>query len=348
MKTASGWHTATTLLADRRFWTILLVCAAALLYLWTLDDGLRAGELLGGDLITHQFAQVEARPSNAPGYPLYTMGGWLWFHSLRELAMLGGVHGGTTATGELLPPNPLPILSSYSTLWALCAVGLLFQLLCQFTSSPGSPQGRLWLAAPLTIFYIVTYFFWYYATTTEQYSSAIAQTLLLVYLYDKWSRRQPGQTADRILLLMAFVSGVSLAHMLTVAFIVPPLVAVILWQQPALLRRPWLILGAILAAALPLLSYFYVYLRGAGHPEWWGAGLLGHHPPVSGIQLVLPLRQLVPGHSPALPALAHRQRYSARPTGRSAGAKTLAQAGGGRVAGVAGRLALCQLIAAHR
>jgi hypothetical protein len=71
---------------------------------------------------------------------------------------------------------------------------------------------------------------------------------------------------------MAFVSGVSLAHMLTVAFIVPPLVAVILWQQPALLRRPWLILGPILAAALPLLSYFYVYLRGAGHPEWWGAG----------------------------------------------------------------------------
>jgi hypothetical protein len=272
MKTASGWHTATTLLVDRRFWTVLLVGSAALLYLWTLDDGLRAGELLGGDLITHQFAQVEARPSNAPGYPLYTMGGWLWFHGLRELATLAGIHGGTNAAGELLAPNPLPILSSYSTLWALCAVGLLFLLLCQFTSSSGSPQGRLWLAVPLTIFYIVTYFFWYYATTTEQYSSAIAQTLLIIYLYDKWSRQTPGRTADRLLLLMAFVSGVSLAHMLTVAFIVPPLVAVILWQQPALLRRPRLILGAILAAALPLLSYFYVYSRGAGHPEWWGAG----------------------------------------------------------------------------
>lgn len=272
MKTAYGWRTAITLLADRQFWTILLVCGAALLYLWTLDDGLRTGELLGGDLITHQFAQVEARPSNAPGYPLYTMGGWLWFHGLNELATLAGIHGGTTAAGELLPPNPLPILSSYSTLWALCAVGLLFQLLCQFTSSPGAPRGRLWLAVPLTMFYIVTYFFWYYATTTEQYSSAIAQTLLLIYLYDKWNRQEPGRTADRVLLLMAFVSGVSLAHMLTVAFIVPPLVAVILWQQPALLRRPRLILGAIFAAALPLISYFYVYLRGAGHPEWWGAG----------------------------------------------------------------------------
>ena len=52
----------------------------AALYLFTLDDGLRPGELEGGDLITHQYAQVQGRPSNAPGYPLYTMGGWLWFH----------------------------------------------------------------------------------------------------------------------------------------------------------------------------------------------------------------------------------------------------------------------------
>ena len=55
----------------------------AALYLFTLDDGLRPGELEGGDLITHQYAQVQGRPSNAPGYPLYTMGGWLWFHARR-------------------------------------------------------------------------------------------------------------------------------------------------------------------------------------------------------------------------------------------------------------------------
>ena len=58
---------------------VLVIGIALTLYLSTLDNGLRLEELKGGDLITHQYAQVQARPSNAPGYPLYTMGGWLWF-----------------------------------------------------------------------------------------------------------------------------------------------------------------------------------------------------------------------------------------------------------------------------
>lgn len=58
----------------------------------------------------------------------------------------------------------------------------------------------------------------------------------------------------------------------TVALIVPPLVAVVLWRDPSLLRNARAIAGAILAAALPLISYVYVYLRGALHPEWWGRG----------------------------------------------------------------------------
>ena len=46
------------------------MAAALLLYLLTLDNGFQPYELGGGDLITHQYAQVQARPSNAPGYPL--------------------------------------------------------------------------------------------------------------------------------------------------------------------------------------------------------------------------------------------------------------------------------------
>ncbi|MDQ1301240.1 MAG: hypothetical protein QG637_1161, partial [Chloroflexota bacterium] len=37
---------------------IVLLLAFAALYLLTLDNGLRPGELQGGDLITHQYAQV--------------------------------------------------------------------------------------------------------------------------------------------------------------------------------------------------------------------------------------------------------------------------------------------------
>ena len=75
----------------------LLVIAATALYLFTLDNGLRPDELTGGDLITHQYAQVEARPSNAPGYPLYTMGGWLWFR-VGTLLLAGPVPVPTVGT----------------------------------------------------------------------------------------------------------------------------------------------------------------------------------------------------------------------------------------------------------
>lgn len=245
----------------RAGWLLLLL--AVLLYGATLDNGLQPQELVGGDLITHQYAQVQARPSNAPGYPLYTMGGWLWFHTGRSL-----LHG----LGIALP-NPIPLLSSYSTLWAILGLWLLYQLLCRLTRSARTPAGNWPLAWLLALFYATTYFFWYYATTTEQYSSAIAQTLAIVFVYLQWREQvRAASPATGRLLWLAFLCGLSLAHMLTVAFIVPGLVAVVLWEAPWLLRRLWIVLGTIGAAGLPLVSYLYVYWRGISHPEWWGQG----------------------------------------------------------------------------
>ncbi|CAN5747359.1 hypothetical protein BH10CHL1_BH10CHL1_47210 [soil metagenome] len=256
-----------------------LLIGALLLYLATLDTGLQPYELVGGDLITHQYAQVQARPSNAPGYPLYTMGGWLWFHSLRALVQKLGSYVGTSAL-----PNPIPLLSSYSTLWALVALWLFYRMLCHITRSPQRPSGNWPLAWLLSAFYAVTYFFWYYATTTEQYTSAIAQTLGIVYVYLLWSDQQAEygmqgvespSPAFRTLLLLAFLCGLSLAHMLTVALIVPPVILVVFWQAPALLRSPRAVLSNVTAALAPLLSYSYVYVRGALHPEWCGNGQWG-------------------------------------------------------------------------
>jgi hypothetical protein len=108
---------------------ILLVVGFLIVYMLTLDTGLQPYELHGGDLITHQYAQVQARPGNAPGYPLYTMGGWLWFHGWRTLqAFLGQSY-----------PNPIPLLSSYSTLWALLALGLLYAILGQLIAISRRP-----------------------------------------------------------------------------------------------------------------------------------------------------------------------------------------------------------------
>lgn len=238
---------------------IALLLAFALLYLLTLDNGLRPEELEGGDLITHQYAQMQARPSNAPGYPLYTMGGWLWFRLGR--LVLGPSH------------NPIPILSSYSTLWALVALGLLYLLILEVTAAP-RPDGTRhdagsWPIALLaTAFYGVTYFFWYYAVTTEQYTSSVAWTLAAVLLAFRWERTR----RVRGLLGLALLTGVGLAHQITILAVVPPILWFVLSQDRTLLRRPRLIAAALGLVLLPLLSYAYVYARGAAHPEWRGAG----------------------------------------------------------------------------
>jgi len=234
---------------DRRAWGALFIflLLAGLLYLATLDTGLTAEELRGGDLITHQYAQVQARPSNAPGYPIYTMGGWLWFHAWRIL---------------LPHSNPVPILSSYSTLWALLALAVFFLILYRLT------RGNLVISLGMSAFYAVTYFFWYYAVSTEQYASAVLQTLVIVALLIAWD--EDGR--DRWLYALAFVLGLGLAHMVTVLFIAPGVILFVLLKQPDLLKRWRLILISLLLALLPLVAYIYVYVRGAQHPEWWGVG----------------------------------------------------------------------------
>ncbi len=261
---------------------VLLLFLFAALYLLTLDDGLRAGELAGGDLITHQYAQVQGRMSNAPGYPLYTMGGWLWFRVGRLL--LGP------------DSNPIQILSSYSMFWALLALGLLYVLMLEVFrgykplpqtekrpqplgyrfsralsgSADGSPTAEpAWLIVFLaTAFYGLTYFFWYYAVTTEQYASSVAWTLVFMLLAFRWERLR----RDRYLLGLALLTGVGLAHQVTVLAVLPPLLWVVLRAEPGLLRRPKLMATAVGLALLPLLSYAFVYIRGAQHPEWRGVG----------------------------------------------------------------------------
>lgn len=227
---------------------------AAILYLLTLDNGLRPDELTGGDLITHQYAQVQARPSNAPGYPLYTMGGWLWFR-------LGRILLGWTL-------NPIQVLSFYSTLWGLAALVVLYLILVDLN--------KLWArAALLTAFYATTFFFWYYSVTTEQYTSAVFQTLLIIWLAFKWDT----QPRDSLVLWLAFISGTMLANMVTALFILPPLLWFIFFKKSengfavaGYLKRPGFIFKAVGLALLPVLAYAYIYIRGAQHPEWRGEG----------------------------------------------------------------------------
>jgi hypothetical protein len=191
---------------------------------------------------------VQARPANAPGYPLYTTLGWVWFRLGRAFL------------SSWL--NPTQVLSLYSTLWAVAALLILYLLLLEVT------RRNALVSALVTLAFAATYFFWYYAVTTEQYTSAVLQTLLIIVLAFRWERDRQ----DRTLLWLALVTGISLAHMITVLLILPPLLIFLLATERNLIRRPKLIAGCALVGLLPLLSYAYVYVRGAQHPEWRGVG----------------------------------------------------------------------------
>lgn len=227
---------------------LVLILGFTILYGLTLDDGLRPEELLGGDLITHQYAQVEGRFANAPGYPLYTMGGWLWFHALSPT--LGGLL------------NPTQVISLYSTFWALLSLAILYRLALLASG------GREPIAVAATAAYGFTYFFWYYAVSTEQYTSAVFQTLLLVWLAWRWETTGHFRLLDA----MALVVGTCAANLVTTLVIVLPLVWFVLDREPRLRRPQQSWLRWIGLAMLPLLAYAYVYIRGAQHPEWRGVG----------------------------------------------------------------------------
>ncbi|MBI1800931.1 MAG: DUF2723 domain-containing protein [Chloroflexi bacterium] len=221
------------------------------------------------DLITHHYAQATLRFANAPGYPLFTIVGWLWFQA-----------------SALLAPwfNPIQRLSLYSTLYAIPALALLYSLLIkiQLPASPPAPSPDLRLsrsgegaggevvliAVCATLFFAFTRYFWHYSVSTENYTSATLQIQLMILLALRWQERRN----ERTLLWLAFVCGLSLAHQVTVALAVPAFIVFVLGQQPDTLRKPRLIFKTALVAFAPLLSYAYVYWRGAEHPEWRGQG----------------------------------------------------------------------------
>jgi hypothetical protein len=230
---------------------LAVVLLALLLYLLTLDNGLEPWQLGGGDLITHQYAQAELRFANAPGYPLYTVLGWAWFKLGRAI---------------LWPFfNPTEILSLFSTIWGLGTLAVLYLLLLELTE-------RNWVVAGLTtFFYATTFFFWYYSVTSEEYAVAVLQTALIILFAYRWERTRE----DRYLLWLALSVGLALANLLTVLLAVPALLFFVLKAEPGILKRGRLLGKSALLAGLPLLSYGYVYVRGAQHPEWWGEGKWG-------------------------------------------------------------------------
>ena len=191
---------------------------------------------------------MQGRFSNAPGYPLYTMGGWLWFFT--RAACSSAPTPTPSASCPATPPSGRSSRSALLVTGSACSSP-------RTTADPtGLRTGRRVQSLLVTGFYGLTYFFWYYAVTTEQYTSSVAWTLAVVLLAFLWENKR----RDAYLLALALLTGIGLAHQVTVLGNPPPLLWFVLSAEPRLLRRGQFIPALLPLVLLPLLSYIFVYV----------------------------------------------------------------------------------------
>lgn len=214
----------------------LAFAIAFLIYLRTLYPGLNGI----GDTPKFQFVGKVLGTPHPPGYPVYTLLGWLFSHlPFGNLAWR------------------INLLSAVS---ASLAVALVFLL-----------TRRLGASAPTALAAALSFacgpVFWSQATLAEVYALAAALLAAVLLAVVTWGATR----APTHLEAAVFLSALAMAHHTTVAMVVPALIAYVLaTDRKAGLRPRFLLRGAGLVA-LGLLPYAYVLARNVQGAPYLGA-----------------------------------------------------------------------------
>ncbi len=197
-------------------------------------------DVLPADSGEFQFVSATAGVAHSPGYPLYTMLGWLFAH---------------------LPygPNPAWRVNFFSAITAAATVALVFHTAHRLT-------GSLWggLAAALTLGSAAT--FWATATTASirpltAFFTALSFHTLTHHPYG--IRNTPtGYANDRRLVILAATLSLGITHHLSLIFPASIFIVYLVLVDPGLLRQPRRWLKPIAVFALGLLVLIYLPLRG--------------------------------------------------------------------------------------
>jgi hypothetical protein len=214
---------------------LVIFLAFLLLYIATLMP-----DVLPEDSGEFQWAAATAGVAHPPGYPLYTMVGWLFAH-------------------VPLGPSPAWRVSLFSAITAAATVALALQTARRMT-------GSIWggLAAALALGSATS--FWATGTRASiRPLSAFFITLCVYALVEYRLQTADGrrQTADRYLTLFAFSLSLGLTHhYASMALPAIPFLVYLMLIDPPLLRQPRHWLKPIGAFALGLLPLAYLPLRG--------------------------------------------------------------------------------------
>lgn len=173
---------------------------------------------------------------HAPGYPFYTLLGWLFSHAIPfgEVAFRLNVLSALAGAG------------ASAALFALCRrLGV-----------------HVWTALASALLLAFSYYFWADAIVSEVYAlevALLAATLLLLVTWDRSGDR-------RLLWAAAFVYGLALDGRVTLLLMAPALLAYVVWSR----SRPGLRDAGVALGALALALSFYAYLplRSATNPGY--------------------------------------------------------------------------------
>jgi hypothetical protein len=218
-----------------------------------------APDVLSGDAGEFQFAAWNWGLAHPTGYPLYLLVGGAWQHLLGLLGI-----------------SPAWALNALNALTGAAAVCLTYLVV------------QRWLIGPLIISRIAALFsalylaanptFWSQSLIAEVYPLYVVFLLLIVWAAQgleigstdqEDAEVYPSHHRNRILLLF-FLVGLSLTHHAMTLLFIPGLLAYIWLVDRPFWRSPRLIVGSLLAAALPLLLYLYIPLRsGPGASPWY-------------------------------------------------------------------------------
>lgn len=213
-----------------------LFVATLILYLWTLAPGLVRGD--GAEL---QYIVAIRGVAHPTGYPLYTLFGWLWT--------------------KVIPFGS--IAWRINLLSAVCgagAVALVYGIVYRLTR-------RLIPALAGALFLALSPMFWTLSSVTEVYALHALFVAAVLYLLLAW--RDATSHRFSLLVLIAFVYGLSLSHHRTMLLLAPAmLLFVLLVERPGrstgrvgrLIRRSLVLVVAFLAGLLPYLHIFAYHL----------------------------------------------------------------------------------------
>ncbi|HOM80231.1 MAG TPA: DUF2723 domain-containing protein [Armatimonadota bacterium] len=213
-------------------WAGLLFLCAFAFYIATLAPGLMPGDT--GDMV---IAAASLREAHPPGYPLYAMIGKLFV---------------------ALPIGDIPYRANLMAAFlGGLSVALVFLALLLLTRRPlASLAGALLFA--------FNYLFWTYFTLAETFclnNFTLALTAFLALLWRERHRQEPGGRASRrLLVLLAFVAGVSMGNHHTMVLTYPGLFLFVAVVDRSVLRPArlaalagWFAFGlALVYAYLPI------------------------------------------------------------------------------------------------